>query len=214
MDVHWRLPASMVEDMSFLISGPLSESGTVLRGRNILLRPYTASDHTAWAELRETSREHLRPWEPIWPTDELSRTAFRRRVRHYYREAREDQGYAFGVFSGDGAQLLGGVSLANVRRGVTQAAVLGYWIGARHARRGVMTEAVGVGLDYAFRQLRLHRIEAASMPSNIGSIKVLERNGFQREGLARRYLKINGVWEDHGLYALIEDEFARGAGES
>ncbi|MDX2290098.1 MAG: GNAT family protein [Hyphomicrobiaceae bacterium] len=199
--------------MSFLISGPYADPGLVLRGGQVVLRPLSLADHGQWAELRQASRAHLSPWEPIWPGDELSRTAFRRRVRHFQREAHEDQGYAFGVFAPDEATLLGGASLSNVRRGVTQAAVLGYWIGARHARRGLMSQAVRLCLGFAFERLRLHRVEAASMPSNIASINVLERNGFQREGLARRYLKINGAWEDHYLFALIEDDFARGAGE-
>ena len=106
-------------------------------------------------------------------------------------------------------QLLGGLTLAFVRRGVTQTATLGYWMGAPHAGKGRMTRAVAVATRYGFATLRLHRIEAACLPQNIASMTLLERNGFQREGLARAYLRINGAWRDHVLYALLEPEAIR-----
>ena len=90
------------------------------------------SDYAAWAELRAASREHLAAWEPLWPRDELTRGAFRRRLRHYAREQREDLGYAFFVLDDRTDLLFGGLTLSNVRRGVTQAASLGYWLGALH----------------------------------------------------------------------------------
>ena len=97
---------------------------------------------TRLGELRAMSRDHLTPWEPVWQRDELSRSSFRRRVRHYQRESREDLGYAFLIFSDADDQLVGGLTLSNVRRGVTQAAVLGYWLGKTFVCRGLMTEAV------------------------------------------------------------------------
>jgi ribosomal-protein-alanine N-acetyltransferase len=169
------------------------------------------SDYPAWAELRARSREHLTPWEPLWQRDELTRSAFRRRVRHYQREAREDQGYAFLILKDADDELLGGLTLSNVRRGVTQAAVLGYWLGLPHVKCGYMTRAVAAIVGFAFEELHLHRLEAATMPGNFASIRVLERNGFQREGVARRLLKINGAWEDHVVHALIADDYARPA---
>ncbi len=168
-------------------------------------------DYAAWAELRARSREHLTPWEPVWQRDELTRSAYRRRVRHYHREAREDLGYAFLIFKDGDDQLLGGLSLSNVRRGVTQAAVLGYWLGLPFVRQGYMTAAVAAVTGYAFEDLHLHRLEAATMPNNAASIRVLERNGFRREGIARRLLKINGAWEDHVLHALVAEELAKTA---
>lgn len=199
--------------MAFLKVVRGSDTQVTIRGKGVLLRPYTASDYTAWAELRACSREHLRPWEPVWPYDDLTRPAFRRRIRHYQREAREDRGYAFGIFDEGGEELRGGLTLTNVRRGVTQAATLGYWLGVPFLKRGIMTEAVRAAVTHGFEDLRLHRIEAASMPSNTGSIKVLERVGFVREGLARRYLKINGAWQDHILFALLAEDIARGTGD-
>lgn len=199
--------------MAFLKVGRGSDPQSAIRGGRVLLRPYVASDYANWAELRARSREHLRPWEPVWPKDDLTRAAFRRRIRHYQREAREDLSYAFGIFDERGGELRGGLTLTNVRRGVTQSASLGYWLGLPFLGRGLMTDAVRTVVTHAFDDLRLHRIEAASMPSNTGSINVLQRVGFVREGFARRYLKINGVWQDHVLFALLADDIARGTGD-
>ncbi|HEY7670496.1 MAG TPA: GNAT family protein [Hyphomicrobium sp.] len=198
--------------MAFLRSSIVQDSAPVVRGRGIWLRPPLMGDYAEWAELRARSREHLTPWEPVWQRDELTRSAYRRRVRHYHREAREDLGYALLIFSDGDDRLLGGLSLSNVRRGVTQAAVLGYWLGLPYVRQGYMTAAVGAVVAYAFEELRLHRLEAATMPNNVASIRVLERNGFAREGIARRLLKINGQWEDHVLHALVAEDFARMGG--
>ena len=134
------------------------------------------------------------------------RSAFRRRLRQYQRELREDQGYAFLIFRSADATLLGGLSISNVRRGVAQAASIGYWIGVPHIRRGHMSDAVKACLPFAFDTLGLHRLEAACLPHNVPSQRVLEKAGFKREGMARRYLKINGVWQDHDLFALLQDD--------
>ena len=195
--------------MAFLRSSIGQESSFLVRARGLWLRPPMMSDYAPWAELRARSREHLTPWEPMWQRDELSRSSFRRRVRHYQREARDDLGYSFLIVRDGDEQLLGGLTLSNVRRGVTQAAVLGYWLGLPFVRNGYMTEAVGAVGRFAFEELRLHRLEAATMPHNAASIRVLECNGFRREGIAQRLLKINGTWEDHVLHALIVDEPAQ-----
>jgi ribosomal-protein-alanine N-acetyltransferase len=192
--------------MAFLRTGIVQESPPLLRGRGLWLRAPMMGDYAAWAELRARSREHLTPWEPVWQRDELTRSAYRRRVRYYQREARDDLGYAFLIFRDGDDQLLGGLSLSNVRRGVTQAAVLGYWLGLPFVRQGHMTAAVAVVVAYAFEDLRLHRLEAATMPNNVASIRVLERNGFRREGIAQRLLKINGTWEDHVLHGLVAED--------
>lgn len=192
--------------MAFLrvSSGPESY---VVRGASVGLRPLQVADYAAWAELRAMSRDHLQPFEPAWPSDELLKSAFRRRLRHYQREQREDLGYAFGVFALSGDRLAGGISLSNVRRGVTQAAQLGYWLGVPFLRQGHMADSVASILHYAFFGLRLHRVEAATLPTNDNSIRVLERNGFLREGYARRYLKINGEWRDHILFAVSAEDY-------
>ena len=192
--------------MVFLRSTLGHDANPCIRGRGVVLRYLTMSDYAAWAELRALSRDHLVPWEPAWARDELTRSAYRRRLRHYQRETREDLGYAFGIFEELDERLIGGLTLSNVRRGVTQAASLGYWLGRPHAGRGRMSGAVRAVLPYAFDVLRLHRIEAATMPTNTASIRVLERCGFEREGYARRFLRINGVWQDHILFARLAED--------
>jgi ribosomal-protein-alanine N-acetyltransferase len=192
--------------MAFLRSSSGIDPDAEVHGRELFLRHPAMGDYAAWAELRALSRHHLTIWEPQWARDELSRSAFRRRLRQYQRELREDQGYAFLIFRSADATLLGGLSISNVRRGVAQAASVGYWIGVPHIRRGHMSNAVKACLPFAFNTLGLHRLEAACLPHNVPSQRVLEKAGFKREGMARRYLKINGVWQDHDLFALLQDD--------
>jgi len=178
----------------------------VLHGDGVFLRYPQMSDYTQWAKRREESREFLAPWEPIWAADELSRTAFRRRLRRYQREIRNDLAYPFFVFRESDDVLMGGCTLTNVRRGVTQSAAIGYWIGARYARQGHMYAALKAMLPFVFGLLGLHRLEAACIPENEPSRRLLLKVGFREEGRARRYLQINGEWRDHILFALLEDD--------
>jgi ribosomal-protein-alanine N-acetyltransferase len=182
----------------------LSEPLPVIAGERVVMRAPQMGDYAEWAQLREQSRHFLTPWEPIWPDDDLTRAAYRRRLRRYADDQRTDQAYPFFVFRNQDNALVGGLTLANIRRGVAQAGSLGYWIGAPHARRGYMTEAVRALVPFAFRTLRLHRLEAACIPANKASIGLLEKTGFVREGYAREYLCINGIWQDHLLYARLE----------
>jgi [ribosomal protein S5]-alanine N-acetyltransferase len=174
-------------------------------GEGVILRTPQATDHTEWAALRERSRDFLTPWEPTWPTDDLSRSAFRRRTRRYAEDLRSDQSYAFLIFRSSDGRLVGGLTLANVRRGVAQAGSLGYWMGLPYIRHGHMTAAVRAVIPFAFNTLRLHRLEAACIPTNTASIRLLENAGFVREGYAREYLCINGIWQDHLLYGRLKD---------
>jgi ribosomal-protein-alanine N-acetyltransferase len=156
--------------------------------------------------LREKSRSFLTPWEPTWPADDLTRGAFRRRVKRYTEDLRGDLAYAFLIFRSSDNVMVGGLTLANIRRGVAQAGSLGYWVGAPYAHQGYMTAAVRALLPFCFGTLRLHRLEAACIPTNTASIGLLEKIGFQREGYARAYLCINGTWQDHLLYARLKDD--------
>jgi [ribosomal protein S5]-alanine N-acetyltransferase len=174
-------------------------------GEGVILRTPQATDHAEWAALREHSREFLTPWEPTWPADDLSRSAFRRRIRRYAEDLRTDQSYAFLIFRSADGRLVGGLTLANVRRGVAQAGSLGYWMGLPYTRHGYMTVAVRAVIPFAFGTLRLHRLEAACIPTNTASIRLLENTGFVREGYAREYLCINGIWQDHLLYGRLKD---------
>jgi len=192
--------------MALLRTASPSDLGPVIESDIVMLRTPQMSDYPVWAELRAQSRDFLMPWEPLWASDELSRASFRRRVRHYLRDLREDVGYALFVFAATTGDLVGGLTLCNVRRGVTQSCTLGYWVGARYAKQGYMTAAVRAVIPFVFDQLELHRLEAACLPTNAASIGLLEKTGFKREGLARRYLRINGVWQDHLLYALLDTD--------
>jgi [ribosomal protein S5]-alanine N-acetyltransferase len=192
--------------MAFLRSSSSDDTAPVVRSERLWLRAPVMADHAAWADLRGQSRQHLTPWEPQWSMDELARVSFRRRLRHYANDIKEDLGYAFLIFHINSHELLGGLTLSNVRRGVTQAACLGYWIGEPHQGKGYMTEAVRAVSTFVFTELKLHRLEAACLPHNTPSISVLERAGFTAEGLARRYLKINGQWQDHRLFARLSDD--------
>lgn len=197
--------------MAFLRAVAGTEPSPVVRGDGIYLRTPTLADHGEWARLRAESRGFLAPWEPIWPSDDLEKAAFRRRLRRYGRELREDAGYPFFLFRGHDHVLLGGLTLSNIRRGVTQACSMGYWMGERHAGQGYMANAVRAVIPYVFETLKLHRIEAACLPTNASSIHLLEKVGFQREGYARRYLCIAGDWRDHLLYALLAEDARPGS---
>ncbi len=192
--------------MAFFRTVGFAEIAPSVDGHGVTLRAPQMADFDEWAELRAASRDFLTPWEPTWPADDLTRGAFRRRLKRYAEDWRTDQSYAFRVFRREDAALVGGLTLANVRRGVAQAASVGYWMGAPFMRRGYMTAAVRTVLPFAFGTLRLHRVEAACIPTNTPSIRLLERCGFSREGYARQYLCINGVWQDHLLFARLKDD--------
>ena len=177
-----------------------------LRQDRIYLRAPRTSDWQVWAELRETSREFLAPWEPTWPRDALTKAAFRRRLDHVRQEWEQEVGYSFLAFRSADEELVGGVTLSNVRRGVAQTASLGYWIGAPHARQGYMSEALLAILHFAFEQLGLHRMEAACLERNQASRRLLERSGFRQVGYARQYLKIDGRWQDHLLFEILRND--------
>lgn len=192
--------------MAFFRTINFAEPLASITGDGVTLRTPQMTDHGEWAALRETSRDFLVPWEPTWPPDDLTRSAFRRRVRRYAEDLRTDQGYAFLILRSSDGAMVGGLTLANIRRGVAQAASVGYWMGLPFVRHGYMTAAVRAVIPFAFATLRLHRLEAACIPTNAASIHLLERVGFLREGYAREYLCINGTWQDHLLYARLADE--------
>ena len=192
--------------MAFFRTAGFPEQTAAIEGAGVQLRPPQIGDYEDWAALREQSREFLTPWEPTWPIDDLTRSAFRRRLKRYAEDQRTDQSYAFFIFCTVERVLVGGLTLANVRRGVAQAGSIGYWTGVPYIRRGYMSAAVRALAPYAFSVLRLHRLEAACIPTNQASIRLLESCGFAREGYARQYFCINGIWQDHLLYARLKDD--------
>ena len=185
-------------------------TGPVVKGEGVTLRPPRGSDYEAWAALRLLSHAYLQPWEPTWPEDDLTRAAFKRRLSIYGREMDAGNAWPFFIFSDADQALVGAITLSNIRRGVAEAGTLGYWIGRPHAGRGYATAAVSGLVAYAFGDLGLHRVEAACVPTNLGSRRVLEKAGFALEGQARAYLKINGAWADHLLFGIVNDGAGRG----
>jgi ribosomal-protein-alanine N-acetyltransferase len=177
-----------------------------LVGEQVFLRPPERGDYEEWASLRASSRNFLTPWEPNWPPDALSRITFRARLARYGEDWRTDQGYNFFIFRHDDV-LAGGVGLSNMRRGVAETASLGYWMGERYAGRGYMKEALRLMLGFAFDRLHMHRIEAACLPNNDTSRHLLTHCGFREEGYARKYLCIDGKWQDHVLFGLLREEW-------
>ena len=136
--------------MAFFRTINFSEPPPSIAGDGVMLRPPQMTDFAEWAALRETSRDFLTPWEPTWPADDLTRSAFRRRIRRYSEDLRTDQGYAFLIIRRSDDTLVGGLTLANIRRGVAQAGSLGYWMGLPYARHGYMTAAVRAVIPFAF----------------------------------------------------------------
>lgn len=179
-----------------------------LSGQRVYLRMPERGDWEAWASLRACSRRFLEPWEPSWPPDALSRLSYRARVARYAEDWRTDQAYNFFVFADDDA-LVGGIGLSNVRRGVSETASLGYWVGEPYARQGYMSAALPLVLDFSFERLRLHRVEAACLPTNVPSRALLTRAGFHQEGHARQYLCIEGKWQDHLLFAMLSGDWRK-----
>jgi len=192
--------------MAFFRTATFAEALPAIEGEGVTLRQPQMSDHPEWAALREKSRAFLEPWEPVWPADDLTRGAFRRRLKRYAEDQRSDQAYSFFIFRSADEVLVGGITLSNVRRGVAQAGSIGYWMGESYARQGLMSVALRALIVFSFSGLRLHRLEAACITTNVASIRLLEKSGFQREGYARQYLCINGTWQDHLLYARLKDD--------
>ena len=172
----------------------------------LILRLPEHGDFRIWAALRESSASFLVPWEPTWSTDHLSRRAFTGRVQWAARVRQQGTGLPLFVVRRDDNQLLGAITLDNIRRGPAQAGTVGYWIGQPFTRSGYMREALTAVVHHAFSELDLSRIEAACLPENTASRAVLEKSGFKYEGVAQSYLQINGRWRNHVLFANLRGD--------
>lgn len=172
-------------------------------GDRVYIRAPQRSDFKQWAALRDESRAFLQPWEPVWASDELTRASFRSRVSRAQNDAKDGSAFVFFIFDKQNHALIGGITLGHIRYGVSMNGHIGYWMGEPHAGKGLMQDAVRTLISHAFGRLCLHRLEAACIPGNVRSIRVLEKTGFSQEGLLKSYLKINGEWQDHLLFARI-----------
>ena len=177
-----------------------------LSGQRIHLRPPKRRDALKWQKLRLASKDFLIPWEPSWDNFSCSRRAYMRFLKNSNYLANMDRAYSFLIFNNIDKDLLGGINVGNVRRGVSQSASIGYWIGKKYSRKGYMYEALKILLPSLFIDLRLNRVEATILEENIASKNLLTKIGFKKEGTLRNYLKINGSWRDHIIYGLLQND--------
>ena len=163
-------------------------------------------DFREWAKLRHESKAFLSPWEPIWAPDHLSRASFTNRVYWSQRAVKNGNAVPLFVFHKEAGQLVGAITLDNIRRGPSQVGTIGYWVGRQYARQGFMSEAIIAMVTHAFGVLDLSRVESACLPDNLASRGVLEKAGFKYEGVAQSYIQINGRWRNHVLYAALRGD--------
>jgi ribosomal-protein-alanine N-acetyltransferase len=174
------------------------------------IRPTALEDADEQLEVRVANREHTGPWDPRRDDSFYTIAGQRLELELDARAWSAGTAYAFAVLAMDeGDRLVGRVALANVVRGPWQNATLGYWVDERSGGRGHATRAVRLALRYAFDEVGLHRVQPAVIPRNVRSLRVVEKAGFRHEGRAQRYLKINGTWEDHEIYALTAEDWER-----
>ncbi len=182
---------------------------STLLGRRVLLRPLTRQDFAAWQQVRRRNRERLRRWEPQpiagRPDIGEDQRAFAERCNARRRERQHGTGYGFGVFINK--RFHGEMNLSSIQRGPFQSCYVGYWIDEAVAGNGYTPEALVVATRFAFEDLGLHRLQVAIVPRNTASLRVVEKLGLRYEGLAKRYVEINGVWEDHYRFAITEEEW-------
>jgi ribosomal-protein-alanine N-acetyltransferase len=179
------------------------------------MRPLAPGDFKAWSEVRRRNVDWLTVWEPSrqrhQPDPADDRSAFASRCMQRDRDRHAGTAYQFGLFLGD--QVVGEVNLNNVIRGAMQSATVGYWVDQAHAGRGYVAEGVVLLMQYAFEQLGLHRVEICIVPRNAKSRRVMEKLHIREEGVAVRYLEINGTWEDHVRYGFTAEEWADRGGD-
>ncbi len=186
-----------------------SEVTTTLIGRRVVLRPIVVEDFPSWQEVRRRNADWLLKWEPMRlpgsPDPVEARDAFVVRCGARQRERQLGTGYGYGIFI-EGC-FAGEVNLSIVQRGPFQSAYVGYWIDEAHAGKSYMPEALVCLCRAAFEELHLHRVQISIIPRNTPSRRVVEKLNLRDEGVAQRYLEINGTWEDHIRYAITAEEW-------
>lgn len=175
----------------------------MLRGERIYLRSFVMGDAEARLQLQLENRNFFEAFAMARSSDFYTLEAQEQLIESYAAGQKNDLDYHFGIFLQDSDALIGTINLFQVLRGSLQSAFIGYFLHEEYNGKGYTTEAVKLLVNYAFEKLNLHRIEAGVMPHNVGSIRVLEKSGFHKEGLAIKNVKINGKWEDHQLLAII-----------
>ncbi len=175
-------------------------------GGRVELRHPRWADYDDWAELRKSNKDYLAPWEPDWSQAHLTRASFKTRLSAYDRMVSQGTGYPFHIFAGSSLRLVGACNISRIQQEPAKSCQLGYWVGQDHARQGFARAAVRAAMAFCFGDLGLHRIEAAVQPDNERSVALLQASDFTFEGTARGYLKINGRWRDHDIYARLSGD--------
>ena len=192
--------------MSFLTTHYPKKISSQHQGNNVFLRTPEYKDWQEWSHLRKENMSYLKPWEPTWNIHELERSHFVKRVRFFEKLSINDEAYSFLIFEKPNFQLIGEININNIQRGVVQSCSIGYWISENKMGLGLMREAISLIKKFSFDELELHRIEAACLEKNQRSLNTLKKNHFNIEGVARKYLKINGKWQDHVLLSCINEK--------
>ena len=192
--------------MSFLTTHYPKKISFQPQGKNVFLRPPEYKDWQEWSQLRKENMSYLKPWEPTWNIHELERSHFVKRVRFFEKLSINDEAYSFLIFETPNFQLIGEININNIQRGVVQSCSIGYWISENKMGLGLMSEAISLIKKFSFDELELHRIEAACLEKNQRSLNTLKKNHFNIEGVAKKYLKINGKWQDHVLLSCINEK--------
>lgn len=185
------------------------ERTSTLFGQRVMLRPIVLSDFATWREVRQRCGDWLTRWEPQrlphQPDVSQDRDAFALRCSARHSERQLGTGYGFGIFAE--GRFCGEINLSSIQRGPFQSAYVGYWIDENWAGQGLMPEAVVVLARFAFEDLHLHRLQISIIPRNEASRRVVDKLGLRNEGIAEKYLEIDGAWEDHMRYALTAEEW-------
>lgn len=177
-----------------------------IEGEKIYLRTLEASDAEQMLDLQLRNMDFFAKYSSTRNEDFYTLKYQLEAINSNKVRQEKDEKYSFGIFLSSTDELIGSISLSEILRGSLQSCFIGYTLDKPHNGKGYMTEAVRLLVDFGFKELKLHRIEAGVMPHNLGSIKVLEKAGFQKEGIARKNVEINGRWEDHQILAIINEE--------
>ena len=175
----------------------------MLKSQNIYLRLWTLQDADELLELEMQNQAFFQEYTIERSAEFFTRNSQKNLISQRIEKAKQDSEFNYGIFTTAHDELIGNIGLYQVLRGPLQSAIVGYSLSQYHNGKGYATEAVKLLVNYAFHTLHLHRIEAGVMPHNIASIRVLEKAGFQKEGIAKKNVKINGRWEDHQILAMI-----------
>lgn len=176
-----------------------------LVGERLYLRAPMMDDYAQWQDVRARNKEFLTPYEPQWAKNCLTENFFKRRLQRQRLETLGGRGAFFFIFSKESHEIVGGINLNNIQLGAARSTSLGYWLAEDQQGQGYMHEAAELVIRHAFHDLKLYRIHAACLPDNDRSANLLLKLGFEEEGFAKKYLKINGTWQDHRLFGLINN---------